>query len=109
MCFPSTWRTSLHMYIVILALLGLAIQLVGLILLLTLATVHSIPPSPHRRLLDLEGDGASCRSRRGAAREGSRAAERRTEMAEQQREAAPRRDEWRRNEWWRTRESPGGD
>jgi len=74
-----------------------------------LAAVRSIPPSPRRRLLDLEGDGGSCRSRRGAAREGSRAAERRTEMAEQQREAAPRRDEWRRNEWWRTRESPGGD
>ena len=34
MCFLSTWRTSLHMYIVILALLGLAIQMVGLILLI---------------------------------------------------------------------------
>jgi hypothetical protein len=38
--------------------------------------------------VDLEGDSGSCRSGRGAAREGSRAEERRTEMAEQQREAA---------------------
>jgi hypothetical protein len=40
-----------------------------------LAAVCSILPSPHHHLLDLEGDGGGYRSRRRAAREGSRVAQ----------------------------------
>jgi hypothetical protein len=92
-----------------------------------LAAVCSIPPSPRHRLLDLEGDGGGCRSGRGAAREGSRAAhpergeeprkeaEQRIRRGEEPADAsgaaegsgaAERRAE--ADEWWRMTTSAGG-
>jgi hypothetical protein len=91
-----------------------------------LAVLCSIPPPPRRplldsaasspssarfrhHLLDLEGDGSGCRSGRGVAREGSRAAPERGEQSsagEGSRGAHPEKErggaaerETRRNEW----------